>query len=84
MRTVVVVWKRTMHALRRESSRDLPRGVLTSSRFAMTTLDHARRHGALRRAAQAEKRRLQAAWTMTLALHGVLFRDLDLRQFYSW
>jgi hypothetical protein len=38
MRTVVVVWKRAMHALRHESSRDSPRGVLTCSRFAMTTL----------------------------------------------
>ena len=39
LRTVVVVWKRTMHALcRRESSRDSPRGVLTYSGFVMTTL----------------------------------------------
>ncbi len=38
--TMVVVWKRTMHALRRESSRDSESqcGVLTCRKFTMTIL----------------------------------------------
>lgn len=37
-RTVVIVGKRTKHAMRRESSPDSRRGILTGSRFTMTIL----------------------------------------------
>jgi hypothetical protein len=37
-RTVVVVWKRTKHALRRESSPESRRGILTGNGFTLTIL----------------------------------------------